>query len=229
MPGKGIGRRVSGRDRRTDTRQTRPRLLIVCEGTETEPNYFKALLAFHKIVSVEVRIMGTGRNTLSLVEFAANQQGRGADRYAEIWCVFDCDSFPAENFDNTIAKCAGAGGKPHSFLRSAWSNESFELWYLLHLQDLKTSPVRGGHGRAREYYNDRLDDLLKQLGVPEYSKNAPDMYELLGNGRRDLAAKRADALLQSCDAATPFHENKPATTVHILVNRLLQYAPENEP
>ena len=198
-------------------------------GKRTEPNYFNDLLAFHKIVSVEVRVLGTGRNTLSLVEYAVEQQGRGIDQYAEIWCVFDCDSFPAANFDNAIAKCGGAGGKSHSYLRAAWSNESFELWYLLHLQDLKTSPVRGGQGRARDYYMEKLNPLLKPLGVAEYSKAAPDMYVLLGTTRRDLAAKRAAALLNSCDATTPFHERKPAATVHELVNRLLQYAPENQP
>lgn len=228
MPHNKSGKRTKGDERPRGSKDKRPQILIVCEGEETEPNYFEGLKSFHKIEQVKIKVVGTGRNTLSLVKHAESLQGIGTDRYAEIWCVFDADTGPSgpppDNFDNAIHKCSGTGGKPHSFLRSAWSNESFELWFLLHLQDLKTSPVRGGHGRARDYYMEKLDPLLEPLGVPKYSKNAPNMYKLLGTTRRDLATIRATALLRSCDAATPFHERKPATTVHILVNRLLKYA-----
>src|SRR5882724_2303890 len=43
------------------------RFLIVCEGVETEPNYFRAFCV-DKRVNAEVKIKGTGFNTLSLVD-----------------------------------------------------------------------------------------------------------------------------------------------------------------
>ena len=49
--------------------------LIVCEGTETEPNYFKgAIEEINKNLSADyklkVTIVGKGRNTVSLVKTA---------------------------------------------------------------------------------------------------------------------------------------------------------------
>jgi hypothetical protein len=48
------GRAVSSRDRATDFRATRERILIVCEGEKTEPNYFRALIAYHRLNTVFV-------------------------------------------------------------------------------------------------------------------------------------------------------------------------------
>lgn len=228
MTRKRAGNRLTSAERKQPNRERRDRMLIVCEGKATEPNYFHGLLAFHSIRSsvVDVHVVGTGRNTLGLVTFAQEvykASRKTGEPFDEVWCVFDCDSFPADDFDNAIAKCESL---PHFSV--AWSNESFELWFLLHLQDLQTSPVRGGHGRAQEYYIEQLDDLLALLGVTKYSKSAPDMYALL-LPHRSLAASRAAKLLAKCDPATPCHEQKPATTIPLLVTRLLRYAPENQP
>lgn len=42
--------------------------LIVCEGTRTEPNYFKAF----RVRSATVEVKGSGYNTRSLVEYTKN-------------------------------------------------------------------------------------------------------------------------------------------------------------
>ncbi|MFH1856944.1 MAG: RloB domain-containing protein, partial [Candidatus Omnitrophota bacterium] len=51
--------------RKIAIRSAKKHLLIVCEGTKTEPNYFKAF-----ITSADVKIIGEGFNTMSLVEYA---------------------------------------------------------------------------------------------------------------------------------------------------------------
>ncbi len=43
-----------------------------------------------------------------------------------LWCVFDKDSFSDDNF-NQAKKLA-----ENNNIRPAYSNEAFELWYLLH-------------------------------------------------------------------------------------------------
>ena len=218
------GRAVASRDRVPDNRPLRRNILIVCEGKATEPNYFQAIIDAHRLntVAVQVEVLGAGRNTLSLMDYALSLQKTGPDRYSQIWCVFDKDDFKADAFDNAIART-----ECHPVLRAAWSNEAFELWYVLHFQYLDAAP---GHaaGAARAYYNARLGTLLRPLGRGEYEKNDPTLYTLLGPQRLQTATEYARRLLAFHPSGTPRHRCLPATTVHELVALLLSYAPEHQ-
>ena len=150
------GKAVTSRDRTTGLLPQRQNILIVCEGKETEPNYFQSIIDFHRLntVALQLEVHGAGRSTLSLTEYAITLQKKGSERYAQIWCVFDKDDFKPDAFDNAIART-----KNHAFLRTAWSNEAFELWYILHFQYLDSAPGYAA-GKARDYYKARLNDLL---------------------------------------------------------------------
>ena len=80
------------RQRIVNVREPLERFLIVCEGSQTEPNYF---LSF-QVVSANVKVIGVGANTLSLAEETI-RLSQGED-YDQIWCVFDRDSNPLQNF-----------------------------------------------------------------------------------------------------------------------------------
>jgi hypothetical protein len=212
MPGhKRRGRSISSRDRTVNTREQRKDILIVCEGEKTEPQYFQDLASFHKLSTVE--IVGAGRVVLSLVEYAEELQGKNGKRYEEIWCVFDRDSFPADQFDNAVHKASN-----HKFLKCAWSNEAFELWYVLHFRYLDT-------GVHRHQYIGQLDDELKKINEKPYQKNTPGFYSLLGPERRDQAIAHAERLTDVHGDTCPCHQRNPTTTVHELVKRLLRLAP----
>lgn len=221
------GKAITSRDRTVGVspRPLQQNILIVCEGKETERNYFQAIIDAHRLntVSLQFEVLGVGRSTLSLTEYALSLQKRGGDRYAQIWCVFDKDDFKADAFDNAIARAEG-----HSFLHVAWSNEAFELWYVLHFQYLDSAP---GHaaGKARDYYTARLTDLLRPLGYAKYEKNDPTLYAALGPKRRQTAISFARRLQAFHPVETPRHQCIPATTVHELVELLLSYAPESQP
>jgi hypothetical protein len=147
------------------TRPQRERYLIICEGEKTEPNYFKALKAVLPRHLVDIEIRGIGANTLSLVERATQLRdaASGGDYpYHHIWVVFDRDSFPADDFDNAI--CAVEARRFHA----GWSNEAFELWYLLHFEDRSTA-------MSRDEFACKLSD---HLGTA-YKKNSLEMYALL--------------------------------------------------
>ncbi|MGH7862625.1 MAG: RloB family protein, partial [Candidatus Dormibacteraceae bacterium] len=112
-------RRRDYRRRKVDIRDPSPRILIVCEGTKTEPNYFRGF----RVLSAE--IIGEGYNTVSLVERA--RELRDADGpYDQVWCVFDHDSYSPGDFNAAVGNAESAG------IRVAYSNEAFELWYCLH-------------------------------------------------------------------------------------------------
>jgi hypothetical protein len=89
--------------RKLNIREKKEKILIVCEGEKTEPNYFRA---FRKLVEVfEIEIDGRGYNTMSLVEYAISLK-ENAERnnlpYNQVWCVFDKDSFSDDIFNKAI-------------------------------------------------------------------------------------------------------------------------------
>lgn len=114
--------RLGLQTRRVETRPLRWRCLIVCEGEKTEPHYFEA---FPVNAKVEIVVEGQGMNTVSLVDHAVARRDEDGS-FDEVWCVFDRDSFPAEHFNLAIDRAA------REALLVAYSNEAFELWYLLH-------------------------------------------------------------------------------------------------
>lgn len=131
--------------RKQDVRSKRRYYLIVCEGAKTEPNYFEGLkkdLPKGILTAFQIDIEGTGRNTMSLIDEAIRlkavyekETSRPIDK---LWTVFDRDSFSANDFNRAIQRCANA--RPE--IGCAWSNEAFELWYLLHFHFYNNSMSR---------------------------------------------------------------------------------------
>ena len=190
------GRKLADKGKRPgraaiETRTPRPRFLIVCEGEKTEPNYFRGFR-----VNVDVEVVGAGMNTRSLVAHA--KECAAKDSYTETWVVFDRDSFPAEHFNAAIelAKQEGFG--------VAYSNEAFELWYVLHFNYLDNALHRGQY----------IDILTQKLGR-KYKKNDPTLYETLQPRQAD-AVRHARRLGQTYQQHHPAQDN-PYTAVDELV------------
>ena len=111
------------------------RVLIVCEGEKTEPDYFRQF----RVTSAEIKIVGTGYNTMALVREALRLKKEAWDNdepYDQVWCVFDRDSFPAPDVDNAWHTAR------KKKLRTALSNEAFELWFLLHFDYMIAAHTR---------------------------------------------------------------------------------------
>ena len=185
--------------RKVGGRTSLPTYLIVCEGTKTEPEYFKGF----KIPSVEVK--GAGKNTKSLVDEAIRIKDLSEPR-DHYWCVFDRDSFPAQNFNTALQKA-----RAHGF-QVAYSNECFEIWYLLHF-DFFVSAL------ARSLYADKLADRIGR----KYRKNDPALFDQL-LPLQPVALKNAAKLLTSYPQHNPEKDN-PCTTVHLLVEQLRALSP----
>jgi len=191
--------------RKIGTREIRDRILIVCEGTKTEPNYFKKFPVNKEVVEVEIE--GAGYVTDSLVEKAIELKEEALLEkrpYNQVWCVFDRDSNPPQNFNRAIQLAHN-----HK-IRVAYSNEAFELWYVLHFNYHIT-------GVNRDWYQQKLTSLLGE----GYEKNNPHMYDKLKNKQLN-AIKNAERLYQTYLEFTP-ERNNPSTTVHKLVQELNKY------
>lgn len=184
--------------RAVNLREPAQTFLIVCEGAKTEPGYFKAF----RLPSAEVRIVGAGANTKGLVAEAIrlrNQEEEDRDQY---WCVFDRDSFPAQHFNDALEQARRNG------FQVAYSNECFEIWYLLHFDYHDAAMDRS------EYW----PKLGAYLEAP-YKKNSRDMYALLVP-RQPTALRNAERLLEQYQPQHNPEKDNPCTTVHQLVNQL---------
>jgi len=193
----------------------KPTILIVCEGENTEPSYFKQF----RLSSATIKPIGEGYNTLSLVRRA--MQLSQEKTYDQVWCVFDKDDFTTNDFNNaiTLAEANGFG--------VAYSNQAFEYWILLHFDDHQ------GAGMHRRDYNDRLNELLKPFEETYDGENSKiiteEIFEILEGidvraktYRIDLAIERAERNYNLLSHVSPAMEES-STTVFRLVKELLKY------
>jgi hypothetical protein len=187
--------------RRHDVIPQRQSFLIVCEGEKTEPNYFRK----YRVPAFVVEVVGVGGNTITAVKRAISLKREKNQEFDQVWCVFDRDSFPAENFNAALHLAR------QNDIGVAYSNEAFELWYLLHF-------IYTDSAIARTLYIEKLKGYLG-----DYKKNSEDMYDNLRD-RRDTALKHAATLLSSYNPRDPEKDN-PSTTVHLLVEELLKNSP----
>ena len=145
--------------RKIGKRKVREYILIVCEGTKTEPNYFKSIKSTfpnNTVETYDINIKGTGSSTLKIVDIAISLRNQSSAEYNkdfdEVWVVFDKDDFPESDFNNSIHKANSNG------IKLAWSNEAFELWYILHFQYRNT-------GMSRDEYKKVLEsEIRKSIG-----------------------------------------------------------------
>lgn len=160
-----MGRKQRERKRRParqpGSRKPRKRILVVCEGEVTEPQYldqFRRSKRNHLVVLEISREHGVPRTLVDcakeLKNAAATRARRERDDYLsfdEVWCVFDVDDHPNILEARDKAKA--------NDIRVAISNPSFELWLLLHFCDNPGAQHR--------------KDIARRLGkfVPNYHKH----------------------------------------------------------
>ena len=203
-------REAKKRDRNKCSQMIRYRYLIACEGKVTEPNYFKEINT--KIPrDIVIIAKGDGYNTLSLVKWAEaekNNYEHNGEHIDEVWIVMDRDSFPNHKFDNAIKTAKAKGYK------SAWSNECFELWILLHFRDIHHSMPRAA------IYKELSKIFNLNYSVDGKNKN---LYSLLRTcaGIEDNAMIRAEKLWANKNVI-PSKAN-PATGIFELIKILNQY------
>ena len=101
---------ISRKDRLKSKKLAPANYLIVCEGKQTEPNYFNGLKKkinekYGSKVDVlipNIEIKGTGENTTALVKYTDKFVNYSNKRYGQVWVVFDKDDYSDEQFDKTM-------------------------------------------------------------------------------------------------------------------------------
>lgn len=111
--------------RRSSYRDIKQSFLIICEGINTEPDYFNAF----RLTSASVKALGKGLNTIKLVQEAIiikNEERKKGHVFDQYWVVFDKDDFSNHDFNEAIRLAESNG------FQVAYSNQAFEYWFLLH-------------------------------------------------------------------------------------------------
>ncbi|MFE8034039.1 RloB family protein [Thiohalocapsa marina] len=132
------------------------RILIVSEGSKTEPNYFREIRTADRLhtANVEVRPSALGTAPILVVQYARElcengDRHRNIQRRAfeQIYAVFDRDGHGS--YFDALNEAASLDGKLRNdnkqtvIFRAIASIPNFELWLLLHYED-----IQGGHSGA---------------------------------------------------------------------------------
>jgi RloB-like protein len=198
--------------------EERKYFLIVCEGERTEPqyfNYFKKFLPRQLVETIE--ITGEGDNTINIVKKAIVLRDERSGNvllpnFDEVWAVYDRDDFPIDRYNGAILLAE------ENNINSGHSNQSFELWYILHFQYLQSALHR----------NDYVKILSKKLGF-KYQKNDSKVVDyLFQKCNVQQAIKWAEQLDELHEGQG--HNNAqscPSTKVYKLVKLLLEYCKQD--
>lgn len=190
--------------------------LIVCEGEKTEPNYFKSFPLKIGSFVYDLTLDGGGINTTKVVDTAIEIRDKSYQKYDRVWAVFDRDSFPANMFNGAISKASANN------ISCAWSNEAFELWYLLHFHNRNTPMSRDEYkGAIENAINDIINRKKKKKTKPfKYLKNSSNMFSVLKKSGNQAQAIKWAIAIESQHNGGKYSLYNPCTLVYKLVEEL---------
>jgi hypothetical protein len=104
-------------------------VIIVCEGKETEPNYFEALRQKFRLSTLSVKVVSGKVAPISVVDCGIEEKRKIEEPTDEIWCVLDTED---PNKNSSLLPAIEKAKKAN--LNLAISNPSFEYWYFIHFE-----------------------------------------------------------------------------------------------
>ena len=153
--------RASDLRRQKKPRALKTRFVLFCEGANTEPHYFRAVVRLLKLRMVDVETVSAAGDPFGIAQKAVKWKSNKGQRVGnletydegdQVWAVFDRDTH--EYFEAALSLCE------KSSINVARSNPCFEVWLILHHEDCHR-PLTSHAAQKR----------LEQL-CPEYDRNA---------------------------------------------------------
>ena len=212
--------------------------IIFTEDKTSERLYFESFQTSNLKINVVENQKSKMENVFRAIKYC--EQKKAFDKGIHVWCVFDRDfnGNPGILDKAEISFDESTHTAKRNNIKVAWSNDSFELWILLHYEDVDPKEPL-----LRSKYYERLTEILKAD-----TKINSDFCVAIGNGtfnyyddikslnpfknhilpilknetRRTAAIKRAEKLENHHTTHTDKpHEMCPCTMVHHLVKELL--------
>ena len=204
-------------ERREKIKEELERIILACEGTVTEKNYFESI--FKELMNNR----GIAKTSLVIAKHAhTNPKGvlkdllntlEKDDEFEYKWIVIDRDEMRVnggghslEDFNGAISSAEAKG------ISVAYSNPSFEIWYLLHFEYRNTDI-------------DRDEVIVKLNRYVDYAKNSKTIFgELKENQTIAIGyAKRLEAEYRTGGRDLNPAGDNPSSTVYQLVEQLNKF------
>jgi hypothetical protein len=226
-----------------------PTFIIFCEGKVSEPVYLK----YFETSKIKINFVKEQKNMMANVLNAVThcrendliECVEGKDHIIvdnkQVWCVFDRDKEETSvkinkgntDFDLSISTAESIG------INVAWSNDAFELWVLLHFENIDASI---DINKERKTYYDRLTEIFDELDNPNedlikvkaYSKwNYKESLKSENNFRNIVRNEIVSNTIIAIDRSkiieehfkklkTQDHKKAPCTLIHHLIEELLR-------
>ncbi len=230
--------------RKINDKITVPDIIIACEDSVSSPTYFQKiidkLIDDKKITQDSFIIVPHSGKThpTGVLENLKNYSDKNNKKYTDFehkWIVIDRDiertnggGHTAEDFNNALRNAKRK--RKDLNIEVAYSNDSFELWYLLHFNYRDTAISR--------------DDIIKKV-IEELKKIEPYKFAKLNKNnikennytkmifetlldKQETAIINAKNLLISYGNSHNPEQNNPSTRVHILVEILNKLGESNK-
>lgn len=205
-------RKANELKRRAESRAAYDRVLIVCEGSKTEPSYFKDLRNHYQLKTTNIEICGkecasAPSSILRYAEQRYTEDKNAGNPFDRVYCVFDKDTHAS--YQSTLE--AIARKRPKETWFATTSVPCFEYWILLHF-------VAVAHPYEALLGNSAGNQLLNELltCMPDYNKGAQGLFTKL-LPQLEFAKQNAARLLAAAEASGT---DNPSTKVHELVDYL---------
>ena len=220
--------------------------IIFCEDEVSEPIYFK----YFETPLIKVNPIGGQKSKMKNVITAISHcfdrnmfeevDGLHILKRSEtqVWCVFDRDVENQVSTSGNVEFNEAIDTATSKGIKVAWSNDAFELWILLHFEDVPINQVT----QHRSYYYSRLTDIFKRMETEntdlsdalKYSGFSYERDLKRKNNFRNIVRREAISLFRDAIARAKnletlhgkislFHKKSPCTTVHHLVEELINF------
>lgn len=197
-------------NRRGPRREPYDRVLIVCEGEKTEPNYLNELISQWRLSSANIRVTGDGGSDPgSVVEYAIKLFEASPD-YDRVYCVIDRDSHATyakaveRVKQKTLVRREGKRKLGNAHFEAIVSVPCFEYWIFLHFE-YSTAPM------AR--FADVLPKLRRISELSNYDKGIHGLFALT-EPKLETAIANANRANRAADEA---NTDNPTTQIPGLI------------
>ena len=195
-------------ERKPADKSARKRLLVVCEGSKTEPHYFKDMRHDLRLKTADVMVCGKecGSDPVSVYNYAVKTFEEDDLGYDLVFCVIDTDDH--KNLDQAL-ELIDVKGPPFTAIVSS---PCFEFWLMLHY----VNHVKSFRATSTKSIGGVVESALKKLDK-SYAKGRAGAW-LRYKDKLDVAIANAKSLHKTAIATG---NRNPSTEVHIVVEEMM--------
>ncbi len=220
--------------RRVNDKKTVPDIIIACEDSVSSPTYFRMMVSSlieNKVITQDSFVIAPNKhsNPMGVLNDLKNykKDSKSYKDFDHKWIVIDRDSprvngggHSKEDFNNALKNAKSK--KSNLNIEVAYTNDSFELWYLLHFE-YRNSAI------SRDEILTQVIKRLKEFDAYKFAKLSRDnikqenytryIFETL-KPLQEVAIRNTKKLLESYGNAHNPESDNPSTRVHLLVEIL---------